>query len=168
MQWKIKNQGPLLAGISDSRLTEEIAKIIKSGSSGRIIEALEKMNLYEYLQPAASRLFKSDAVFKRRYLERFKALSAAAQEIPLSGALQALYRDYVEALIDWEKSAADSYNSVYTKVRQFILPMNPPHADLERSLKTLFRDHGISVTKSYYANRPFRRRHRAAGPAPSP
>jgi poly(A) polymerase len=75
LKWKIKKQSPLLAAVSPSRLTEEIFKIINSSSAALIVEKLDSLGLYEYLQPNASRLMKENPGFRERYLDRLSKLN---------------------------------------------------------------------------------------------
>ncbi|MCL2602795.1 MAG: polynucleotide adenylyltransferase PcnB, partial [Treponema sp.] len=51
LKMKIRKQSALLADVSPSRLTEEIFKIIHSPHARIIIEGLDALGLYNYLQP---------------------------------------------------------------------------------------------------------------------
>jgi poly(A) polymerase len=77
LKLQIKFQSPLLASVSPSRLTEEIFKIIHSPQAGHIVEALDAMGLYAWLQPNATKLMKENPGFRSRYLRSLAALNQA-------------------------------------------------------------------------------------------
>jgi len=70
LKMKISNQSNLLTTISPSRLTEEIFKIIHSEKAGVIIELLDKMGLYAFLQPNAVTLMRKNVSFRKNYMQR--------------------------------------------------------------------------------------------------
>jgi poly(A) polymerase len=150
LKWRIKKQSPLLAAVSPSRLTEEIFKIIHSSSAFSIVEALEALGLYEYLQPGASRLMKENAGFRGRYLKSMAALNQEGFKNLPGEALAALVQDYLEDNTDWEAGIAETYKSAFTSARAFVLPMNPPRFELDHAVRLLLALHGITIKKSRF------------------
>jgi poly(A) polymerase len=147
LQRRIKNEAPLLGQISASRLTEELAKIIRSPYAAHIVETLDKAGLYEYLQKDASVLLKTNPSFRASYL---KSLSGASAEPGEGRALAALVRDYLEIKSSWQdlkKGTWEDYRAVFLDARHFILPMNPPRVELEKAVKLIFAEHGIELKK---------------------
>ena len=145
---RIKKEANLLAGISPSRLTEELAKIIRSPDVPQIIESLEEAGLYCYLQNEASELMKKNPSFRNAYLAGFKSL--ALNEPARGQPMAALFRAYLELQTPWEelkKSSWEKYKAVFTDIRRFILPMNPPKTELEQAIRLCFSEHGIDVKK---------------------
>jgi poly(A) polymerase len=153
LKWRIRAQSPLLASVSPSRLTEEMLKIVRSPDAGRIVEALEAMGLYGYLQPAASRLMKASPAFRSRYLRSMGALHRP----PFAGlpgeAMAALIQDYLEESTDWEGGIAEGYRNTFPEARDFVRPMNPPRAELDSAVRFVFAGHGITIKKSRFAER---------------
>ena len=147
LKWKIKKQSPLLAAVSPSRLTEEIFKIIHSSSAAAIVEALDAMGLYAYLQPNASRLMRSNPAFRGRYLHSMAALGSAEFKNQPGEALGALVNDYLEDCVDWEQSPMENYKITFASARKFVLPMNPPRFELEYAIRRFFSMHGITIKK---------------------
>ncbi|MDR3301794.1 MAG: polynucleotide adenylyltransferase PcnB [Spirochaetaceae bacterium] len=150
---KIKNSSSFLKRISDSRLTEEIAKILKSPQAGKIIEALASMGLYVHLQPRASKLIAESAPFRTRYFTTLSKLnrhdSAEHDEYTesLSGGLGALVRDYIDDSICWKETTEESYRETFRLARKFVLPINPPRMELGRAIRDIYAEHGITVKK---------------------
>jgi len=77
LRQRIKKEAFLLHQISSSRLTEELAKIIRSPAASQIIENLENSGLYGFLQKEASSLMKQDPSFRSAYLARFNDLAGS-------------------------------------------------------------------------------------------
>ena len=150
VKWQIKKDAPLLAGVSPSRLTEEIFKIINSSKASVIVEFLEGLGLYQYLQPNASKLMKDDPGYRERYISGFTLTPEIIEETKfLPGSpMISLIRDYLESRIDWTNASNETYKEAFTLARNFVLPVNPPRIQLERAIKHIFRDHGITVKKS--------------------
>jgi poly(A) polymerase len=153
LKWRIKKQSPLLASISPSRLTEEIFKIIHSSSAAPVVEALEALGLYEYLQPGASRLMKSRPDFRNRYLRSMGALNRPGFKNLPGEAMAALIQDYLEDSTDWEGGIAENYRNTFAEARAFVLPMNPPRVELDNAVRLVFAGHGVTVKKSRFLER---------------
>jgi poly(A) polymerase len=77
--------------------------------------------------------------------------------------LACLVRDFLEDYTDWEAGAAGSsaegeprlspsenYKNTFAAARNFVLPMNPPRLELDRAVRLIFAEHGITVKKSRF------------------
>jgi poly(A) polymerase len=153
LKWKIKKQSPLLASISPSRLTEEIFKIIHSSCAACIVEALDRMGLYQYLQPGAARLLRENPGFRERYLRSMAALHQEGFKDLPGEAMGALINDYLEDITDWERGVAENYKTTFAAARSFVLPMNPPRFELDHAVRRFFAAHGITIKKSHIMER---------------
>jgi poly(A) polymerase len=154
LKWRIRKDLALLADISPSRLTEEIFKIIHSPHAKEIIESLDALGIYRFLQPEAAELFKTSGGFRARYLKTFEALSKEGEG--RSGAiLSALVRDYLEDAADWngERPAAERCRNAFILARKFVLPMNPPRSELDDAIRLLFAEHGTVIKKTRFNER---------------
>jgi len=149
LKWKIKKQSPLLAAVSPSRLTEEIFKIIHSSQAAPIVEALDDMGLYAYLQPQAAQLMKTNPRFRRHYLKSMAALNQPDFKNLPGETLGALVNDYLEDIADWEQGIAENYKMCYAAARGFVRPMNPPRYELGYAVRRFFAAHGVTVKKSH-------------------
>jgi poly(A) polymerase len=165
LKWSIKKHAALLLGVSPSRLTEEIFKILHSSQAAAIVENLDLFNLYQYLQPQASELFKTRNGFKPRYLATMNTLNQENFKNLPGEALAGLVRDYLEDEVDWngdesEQPAAppsERYKEAFITARKFVLPMNPPRMELDHAIRLLFAEHGVIVKKIRFPERPGRR-----------
>jgi poly(A) polymerase len=150
LKWRIKKQSPLLGAVSPSRLTEEIFKILHSSSAALIVEALEALGLYEYLQPQASRLMRESPDFRARYIKSMAVLNQEGFRNLPGEALGALVQDYLEDNTDWEAGIAETYKNAFTSARAFVLPMNPPRFELDHGVRLFLAAHGVIVKKSHF------------------
>jgi len=153
LKWKIKTDSPLLASISPSRLTEEIFKIIHSSQAAGIVETLDDMGLYAYLQPQAAKLLKEDSLFRSRYLRSMSVLNQPGFKNLPGEALGALINDYMEDVADWEQGITENYRACYAAARRFIRPMNPPRFELDYAVRRFFAAHGITIKRSHLTDR---------------
>ncbi|MCL1928140.1 MAG: polynucleotide adenylyltransferase PcnB [Treponema sp.] len=171
---RIKKEAFFLNQISNSRLTEELSKIIRSPAAPQIIESLEDAGLYGFLQKEASAMMKIDSAFRNAYLKGFVDLVSGhyssvnghppAKQVPPAkqspsgkqllsakpSPLAALIRNYLEQKTPWQeltKSSWEKYKTVFFDVRRFILPMNPPKVELEQAVRLIFAEHGIDLKK---------------------
>jgi poly(A) polymerase len=151
LKWKIKRQAPLLAGISPSRLTEEVFKIIHSSSAMQIIEKLLNFGVYEFLQPNADHLMKERPAFRIRYLDSLKRISYEGFKGAPGEALAALLADYLEEITQWDGEILDQYKNAFMAARRFILPINPPRVELDHAIRRIFKAHGITIKKPHFS-----------------
>jgi poly(A) polymerase len=107
------------------------------------------MGLYAYLQPQAAKLIKTNPSFRSRYLRSMAALNQTNFKNLPGEALGALINDYLEDIIDWERSISENYRESYTAARSFVLPMNPPRFELNYAVRRFFAAHGIMIKKSH-------------------
>jgi poly(A) polymerase len=152
LSWKIHRQASLLAGVSPSRLTEEIMKIIYSPYAEQIIKNLDSYGLYGYLQPQASLLLHRDSSYREQYLKGFADLALKTETGRTTGEnMAALIRDFLEETIDWEGGIIENYKAAFLEARRFVLPMNPPRTELDHAVRLIFGEHGLTVKKSRFS-----------------
>jgi poly(A) polymerase len=163
LKWKIKSQSPLLTAVSPSRLTEEIFKIIHSSQAAPIVEALDAMGLYAYLQPQAAQLMNTNPRFRSHYLKSMAALNQPDFKNLPGETLGALINDYLEDIADWEQGIAENYKMCYAAARGFVRPMNPPRFELGYAVRRFFAAHGVTIKKSHITD--LANRSRAVQPA---
>ena len=153
VRWKIKKHSSLLSSISSSRLTEEIIKILHSPQAAAIVDALDRMGLYCYLQPGAAKLMRENPGFRQRYLGSLAALNQEDFKNLPGEALGALVNDYLEDKADWEQGVAENFKIIFTAARSFVSPINPPRYQMDHAIRRFFAAHGITIKKSFFMER---------------
>jgi poly(A) polymerase len=145
LKWKIRQQSNLLASISPSRLTEEIFKIINSKKAAAIVDLLDKVGLYSYLQPNAAKRMRENSAYKQSYLNRMADLNGV--ETYRGQAVGALFYDYLESTADWKPGVIENYKEVFQTARSFVLPMNPPRFEMEHAVRKFLAVRGITIKR---------------------
>jgi len=147
LKLKIASQSGLIESVSPSRLTEEISKIIHSNRAASIVDLLDKMGLYNYLQPQAAKMMRSDAAFRKRYLKTMNALNGV--EKYRGQALGSLFFDYLDTVSEWKPGPIENYKEIFNTARAFVLPMNPPRFELGSALRKFLSARGITIKKPH-------------------
>jgi len=177
LERRIKKEAYLLGGISPSRLTEEMSKIIRSPAAALIAENLEKAGLYDYLQKEAAVLMRNNSAFRCAYLKSLSEIcvpdsrqNAKPNTQPGSQAknqpLAALIRDYLDLITPWQdlkKGNREECREYFINARRFILPMNPPRVELEKAVRLVFAEHGVIIKNARPVERLRERRSSAGG-----
>ncbi|MCL2442527.1 MAG: polynucleotide adenylyltransferase PcnB [Treponema sp.] len=152
VKMKISNQSNLLSSISSSRLTEEILKIINSNKAYAIVNLLDKMGLYNYLQPQAAQHMRKNPIFRKNYLQSMANLKGTDNQ--RGEALASLYRDFLDSFTDWKPGSIENFKEICKTVRDFVLPMNPPRFELEYSLKKFLSAKSITIKRIHFPVKP--------------
>ncbi len=151
---KIRKSGHLLSTISPSRLTEELMKIINGSHSYEIVSAMMEYDIFMYLQPIACSMMAGSRQFERDYMAHLKGMDDFTREHKDSRfgkKLSFMLFDFVSSLTDWNReskdqtSASELYTKTWTQCRNFVLPMNPPRAELEFAIKEVLFKLGINI-----------------------
>ena len=144
----------LLGPVSPSRLTEELIKIINSGSSYNIVSLALQTDIYMHIQPAACALIYDDPSFEQRYMASLKELDALVisdNTVRLGKKLSYLIYDFISDLTDWKKeleanpNPSELFLRTWTQCRNFVLPMNPPRVELEFAIRTCLKRLGVNT-----------------------
>jgi poly(A) polymerase len=150
----ILKDSALLSPVSPSRLTEELIKILNSGSSYEIVSLALRTNVFMHLQPSACALLYEKPGFEKKYLQNLKNLDALIVVEPdacLGKKLSYIIYDFIESLTDWKKETeenpnpAELYSKTWTQCRNFVLPMNPPRVELEYAIRTCLKKLGVNT-----------------------
>ncbi len=165
LKLKIKKQSKLLASVSPSRLTEEIFKIIHSNKAALIVDMLDKIGLYSYLQPEAVKLMRKNKDYRERYLKTLSALNG--KENYRGYILGSLFYDYLESIGEWKPGVIENYREIFQIARSFVLPMNPPRYEMEHALRSFLSARGITIKRIYPHERPKPPAEGESAPSPS-
>ena len=149
---KIRSSAGLLSQVSQSRLTEELLKIINNVYAYEIVQEALDTDLFIYLQPSATGLIYESRDYEKNYMESIRKLGELNKVEPdarLGKKLLFMIKDFVGTLTDWQKETADkySYTELYGKTwaecRNFVLPMNPVRKELEYAVKAALAEYGV-------------------------
>lgn len=152
----IKKNRRNLAGVSNSRLTEEVFKILSSGYSAKIFKKLDTYGLLVYILPCFSIYTNYPQVFESlRALDlNISKLKAGETETEVRKA--EMFKALTEAIIvntPGEFTPEERFKDIFQQMKVFISPITPPNLDLERAVFLYMKENGIQVPKSKQPNK---------------
>jgi poly(A) polymerase len=144
----VKRDAVLLSQASASRLTEEFLKILGSGKSRPIVEALAEFDLLRHIAPQAARLADQDRAYESAFYAALGELDAEAADPSkgkrLSILLAHYLRPYLETVPSRFADTPEAYREAIHEARLFLSPLNPPRVELEAAVLVVFKRRGVS------------------------
>lgn len=164
----LREYAPGLAGISSSRLTEEVIKILKSGKSAKIFEFLVISGILHYLMPNMYAALKENLGFferirrRNKLYENLRSLDKKRQqtgELSMGETFAAWMISLVELPEGTERIDVDAlYKDVFRKIKHLIKPITPPNREVEQAVRIIFKKKGLSPPKKRRYGKARRRR----------
>ncbi len=141
---QIRKSAELLEDISPSRLTEEVFKILTSGSARTIIEELRQFDMLQRMLPGLDYLLRERAFawYRRRFFKSMQRLDEAKQsngELSREEALAFLSADFLFTVSELSSQERIPFKNAFTEIKHFIRPVTPANRDLEKALVHLIR-----------------------------
>lgn len=163
LRFAIHRDAALLTEVSPSRLAEEFYKIIASGKSAAIIQALDKYGLLQYLLPEVYASMHGDKSFRDAFFQHLSSLdlstqtpedasllnSASAAEIVQSD------RRLISPFLGWfirqrlrsfaareavPKDPSFFRHEAFADIRTFLSPLNLPRVALEEAMEQVLQE----------------------------
>jgi len=148
----IRKNANELARVSTSRLTEEVTKILNSGDSADILNALQKHRLLVYMLPCISVFsrFHEVETSLRAMDDQVRAFQkdATREGVSKGEMLRALTAPLVLFDTSEEATAIEVFKETFRQVKLLINPMTPANYDVEVACEALMRDRGLVPPKS--------------------
>jgi poly(A) polymerase len=167
LRMAIRSKAGILGGVSVSRLSEEISKILASGKARQIIDNLVSLRLLPQVLPEVARRMKSAAfrVGLKASLEGLDAFVASGEESRLGKQLSFLLETLLENEVDWSLDPLEAYSAALGAAKDALSPMNLPRVELENAVRYVFRARGVPLLQKHLRQheeerRPARRRGR--------
>lgn len=140
-----------LAGISSSRLTEEVFKILGSGCSSTIIRLLDEYKLLVYIMPCL-------CVYTK-FPELYASLDKLDEKVNISASHGGdepdvqkweYFKFLTESFIvnsDEGMSADEHFKDIFRQVKVLISPITPPNYELELACFAYLKEKGFPLPK---------------------
>ncbi len=138
----IQKQAPLLAECSHSRLTEELFKILGSGSAAITLKDLYSHKLLRYFLPQLDlRLRENKNDFSDRFFRTMEGYDRSNPELEeRDRGLVALLKDYLEDLNREQRDVPLLFKDLYVAAKAFLSPLSPPNRDVDQAVMMIFRE----------------------------
>ena len=157
---KIKKSASGLDSCPPSRMTEEILKILSSGSSSKIVSLARQLGIFPYMLIEINRRLERSRSQVQPFLASLSALDSelaeAAEGVPRPRLIEALVEPFFEIPTGERSDRTELYRELFAGVKALISPITPPNNDVHEAVKILMGKHGIAPPP-----KPKRRRRRA-------
>lgn len=171
---KIKKQAKLLADASQSRLSEELYKIIKSGNAEVVFRLMDRFGFVAILLPEFGTLFArsgGDSLRETTYLSLGELdRIIAAGETDRGVMIRHLVEKPLEAVDAFAAPGRKGplFSDVFRKTKEILKPLVQPNRDIEQAVRLIYRDRGYRLPRKRELPHPEtrpgeRERDRAAG-----
>ena len=139
---QVKRERDRLEECSESRMTEEVFKILLSGNAAEVFRQVRKYKLLQYMLPEVSSLLRSTRDYRKRFfrsMERLDDETRARDEMHRSIALAHLCADYLYTLSEFRELRKIPFKEAYIDIKRFIHPVVPANRDVEKALAYLLK-----------------------------
>ena len=140
----IKRNCSKLSHVSTSRLTEELGKILSSGSAEQIFTEMHKYRLLAYLLPCLAMYIEYPEI--RKALSEMDDYARKMKKEGESLDRAVIFSRLLKPLIVLESPEAMSQDErmkeVFRQIKVFISPMTPPNYEIEKSAEIILEQMG--------------------------
>jgi poly(A) polymerase len=139
---QIRKSADLLAATPYSRMTEEVFKILLSGSSAPIIEECIDLGLFSHMLPGFAALLSTDRGYRELFTRRLAELDAEVREggeDRRSRAIAYLSADYLFKHTEIGAMARIPFADGFAEIKRIIKPIVPANKEVEMALVYLIR-----------------------------
>ncbi len=144
----LKRDAALLTQASPARLTEEFLKILASGCSSEILEALARYGLLRSFLPETAAFISGRSTAKALFFSELSKLDSEikrrSQDYGLAVLLAHFFKPLLESALDRFTDTPESFREALALARRFLSPLNPPRAEVEAAIFVVFKRRGLS------------------------
>ncbi len=159
-----------LQGVSTSRMTEEVFKILEGGSASAVMKLADQYGLFDYMLPSLKEeiLEKNGKRGLRDFFDSLQGLDSRMKEgepVSRGEVIFRVFSPYQDIPDDLEFEVLFKY--IFRGFKELLSPLTPPNADVEGAVKQLFDAEGIVKVKKKKKRRRRKRKKKAppeAGP----
>ncbi len=151
----LRHYAPNLAGVSTSRMTEEVNKILACGCSSMIIRRLNDYKMLVYILPALSVYADFPELFES--LDKLDAIVNQARERSEITVTKAqMYLAMVQPFISVKPEMTDPteiFADILRQIKVLISPITPPNYELESCTALYMKTFGVRLPKGAVKHR---------------
>ncbi|MDC7223054.1 MAG: polynucleotide adenylyltransferase PcnB [Spirochaetales bacterium] len=158
---KIKKSAPLLHECSISRMSEELFKILQSGTASPCFRRFRELRLFETILPQYSILMdERGAAFEAKFFESMELLDrlVGGGEKRRSRMLVHLLECYLEETGAFDKGRQTSFKEVIKRAKGALKPLIAPNREIDEAVKQILRKRKIWSNQKSSRSRSRRRK----------
>jgi poly(A) polymerase len=147
----IRKSANELSEISNSRMTEEVFKVLEGGSSAAVIRMADQYGLLPFMLPALLEEVNGNSGKKgfKDFLARLdgldKKISREKGPVNRGQVIQLVFGPYLH--LPGDESYEQLVKTAFRGLKGLLSPLTPPNADVEEAVKLLFDERGIVKEK---------------------
>ena len=161
----IKKKSANLEKVSISRLTEEVMKIISSGSAESIFMSLKEYGLLSFLFPCLSLYLGYPEV--RRSVAEMDEYVRDCKEKDIKAEREVLWYHLMKPLLVFESvndmTVPELFSEGYRQAKVLVSPLTPPNYELEKAVDLVLADLGVKRPKAKKADRALKKKPNSLG-----
>lgn len=173
----------LLASTPNSRMTEEVFKILQSGNAAEILRTCFEYRLLVHMLPFLdAQLRDKTTAYYDNFFKSMSRLDEVIEQLPSESrsiAIAYLTSEYFYNITELGKKRKIPSGDVYTALKTFLKPVTPPNRDVESAVHMLIKGRKQYVENGFFtvpsageqteAQRPrrTRKRRRSSGRKPA-
>ena len=140
---RIRRHCQLLQTVPQSRITEEIYKILESGYASLIFAKLFDYEAMNYILPRLNALIRGNETAMQGFFNNLAILDKKAEgQCDRSDMIHYLVNDYISRLAPLSDKKRLQFSELYTDIKEVLKPMSPANKDVEKVVATLLRARG--------------------------
>lgn len=144
---QIKKERKLLDGISNSRITEEFYKMIKSCEFKNLYEELLRLKIAKYINTNLYLSLRFNLILKTKFLKNLSSIKKLLQDEQVERK-ELIYRFLQIFLEDIKKKGVMDKSEVIIKIKKLIYPVIFANYELEYSVDKCFKEKMPNAKKS--------------------
>ena len=151
----IRHNAPRLEGVSTSRMTEEVNKILACGDSCQIFRRLNSYKLLVYILPAISVYASFPQMFDSLGVLDLK-VNKAKEDPSVAVTKAEMYLSLVRPFISVDKSLGtpmEVFNDILRQIKILLSPITPPNYEIESAAAMFMTESGLRVPKGAIRHR---------------
>lgn len=145
----IKRDSTLLDGVSSSRITEEISKILLSGKSLLILKKLNSYGLLVYMLPCLA-FYSRFSGIEKGLKELDEKVEQSKRGLGSSVSLGEAFKFLTQFILIIDESLPSKearFKDIFRQIKVLINPITPPNAEIESAAIIYLKEQGYPVPK---------------------
>ncbi len=137
---QIRSQSRLLGTVSSSRMTEEVLKILGNFQVAELFSACLQYKLLTHMLPALESTFKKASSPLWDSLKKLGSIEEPSR-------WQMFYYLTKDSVVRQKgMTSKEQYEDTVAQIKNFIKPLTPPNADVERGAKEILKGWGVATS----------------------
>ena len=144
--WALRRNASNLEGVSTSRMTDEVFKILNTGCSDMIFHELRKRKMLGHILPCLEVYidFEKERESLRELDQKVQEAKKENKEVSQAEMIYYLVRPVI-TLQGPGYEGEDNYKEAFRQIKVILAPMTPPNYEIERAVELILENLGLKT-----------------------